>query len=220
MQARGYVRFRVGGQAYEYDDLPKLKKTEKHNIDVVIDRVKVRGDDDIAARDQLRQRLAESFEAALGLADGRALVVDMDAPVPTHGLAGDSGRASLQRASSPVRCAATRSASWSRACSPSTRRWGMPSCDGPRHDGVFDPARVVAFPSLCLASGAIKGWDRRNGYYFSMLESLAAHYQFDMDASFEELARSPSQNAVLYGSGEEEIRFSYVIESGSAPARN
>ena len=88
-----------------------------------------------------------------------------------------------------------------------------PSCDGLGHTEVFDPARVVAFPSLSLASGAIKGWDRRNGYYFAMIESLAAHYKFDAEAPWESLPEAVQQ-VLLYGSGEEEIKFSYALESG------
>jgi len=214
LQAKGYVRFRIGGEAFEVENLPKLKKTEKHNIDVVIDRIKVRGDDDIAARDQLRQRLAESFEAALGLADGRALVVDMDAPVPTHGLAGASGEHYFNaRFACPV-CSYSIAELEPRLFSFNSPMGACPSCDGIGTMEFFDPARVVGFPSLSLASGAIKGWDRRNAYYFAMLESLAAHYRFDIDASFEELPEATRQ-AVLFGSGEEEIKFSYVMESGA-----
>ncbi|HSH91763.1 MAG TPA: excinuclease ABC subunit UvrA, partial [Ramlibacter sp.] len=93
-----------------------------------------------------------------------------------------------------------------------------PSCDGLGHREFFDPLRVVAFPTLSLASGAIKGWDRRNGYYFSLIESLAKHYKFDVDTPFEDL-ELPVQNAVLHGSGEEEIKFSYVMESGSSAGK-
>lgn len=93
-----------------------------------------------------------------------------------------------------------------------------PSCDGLGHRDFFDPARVVAFPSLSLASGAVKGWDRRNGYYFAMLESLAKHYKFDIDTAFENLSEEVRQ-VVLHGSGEEEIKFSYVMDSAPAPAK-
>ncbi|UUZ69890.1 hypothetical protein LP416_11880 [Polaromonas sp. P2-4] len=93
-----------------------------------------------------------------------------------------------------------------------------PSCDGLGHMEFFDPTRVVAFPSLSLASGAVKGWDRRNGYYFSMLESLAKHYQFDIDTAFEDLPEKVQQ-VVLRGSGEEEIKFSYVMDSGNSAGK-
>ncbi len=196
MQAQGYVRFRVDGQAYEFDDLPKLKKTEKHDIDVVIDRLKVRED--------LKQRLAESFEAALKLADGRAIAQEMD-----------SGVEHLFNAkfSCPV-CTYSISELEPRLFSFNSPVGACPTCDGLGHMEFFDPARVVAFPSLSLASGAIKSWDRRNGYYFALLESLAKHYKFDIEQAFENLSENV-QNAVLYGSGEEEIKFSYVMDSGS-----
>ncbi|HEY3046220.1 MAG TPA: excinuclease ABC subunit UvrA [Polaromonas sp.] len=200
MQAQGYVRFRVDGTAYEFDDLPALKKTEKHNIDVVIDRIKVRPD--------MQQRLAESFEAGLRLADGKAIALEMD-----------SGKEHLFSAkfSCPV-CSYSLSEMEPRLFSFNSPVGACPSCDGLGHMEFFDPARVVAFPSLSLASGAVKGWDRRNGYYFSMLESLAKHYQFDIDTAFEDLPEKVQQ-VVLRGSGEEEIKFSYVMDSGNSAGK-
>ncbi len=224
MQSQGYVRFRVDGTAYEFDDLPKLKKTEKHNIDVVIDRLKVRhlpasagpaegvlpGVVDPARTDfdNVRQRLAESFEAALRLADGKAIALEMD-----------TGKEHLFSAkfSCPV-CSYSLSEMEPRLFSFNSPVGACPTCDGLGHMEFFDPERVVAFPTLSLASGAVKGWDRRNGYYFSMLESLAKHYQFDIDTAFEALPDNVRQ-VVLHGSGEEEIKFSYVIDSGSSAGR-
>jgi len=196
MQSQGYVRFRVDGTAYEYDDLPKLKKTEKHNIDVVIDRIKVRAD--------MQQRLAESFEAALRLADGKAIALEMDT---------DKEHLFSAKFSCPV-CDYSLSEMEPRLFSFNSPVGACPTCDGLGHMEFFDPARVVAFPSLSLASGAVKGWDRRNGYYFAMLESLAKHYKFDIDAAFESLPDNVQQ-VVLHGSGEEEIKFSYVMDSGN-----
>ncbi|HSI50316.1 MAG TPA: excinuclease ABC subunit UvrA [Ideonella sp.] len=200
MQAQGYVRFRVGGTMYEFDDLPKLKKTEKHDIDVVIDRLKVRPD--------VKQRLAESFEAALRLADGRAIAVEMD-----------TGTEYLYNAkfACPI-CNYSISELEPRLFSFNSPVGACPSCDGLGHMEFFDPARVVAFPTLSLASGAIKGWDRRNGYYFALLESLAKHYKFSLEVPFEELAMT-IQSAILHGSGDEEIRFSYTLESGASAGR-
>ena len=200
MQAQGYVRFRVDGQACEFDELPKLKKTEKHDIDVVIDRLKVRPD--------MQQRLAESFEAALRLADGKALAMEMD-----------SGKEHLFSAkfSCPV-CSYSLSEMEPRLFSFNSPVGACPSCDGLGHKEFFDPARVVAFPSLSLAGGAVKGWDRRNAYYFSMLESLAKHYGFDIESPFENLPGNV-QRVVLHGSGDEEIRFSYVMDSGAGAGR-
>ncbi|NRT58187.1 excinuclease ABC subunit UvrA [Sphaerotilus uruguayifluvii] len=203
MQAQGYVRFRIDGRIVEAADVPALalKKTEKHDIDVVLDRLKVRPD--------AQQRLAESFEAALRIADGRALALEMDTgaehlfsarfacPVCSYSLAELEPR--LFSFNSPVG-----------AC---------PSCDGLGHVDVFDPERVVAFPSLSLASGAIKGWDRRNAYTFSMLESVAAHYGFDLEDAFEDLAPEHRQ-VVLHGSGEEEISFTYAAEGAAGKKRS
>ena len=214
LQAQGYVRFRVDGIAYEFDDLPKLKKTEKHNIDVVIDRIKVRSESDPAARTQLRQRLAESFEAALRLADGRALAVELDTAAAVDGApALQKEHLFNAKFACPV-CSYSIAELEPRLFSFNSPMGACPACDGLGAMDFFDPARVVAFPTLSLASGAIKGWDRRNAYYFSMLESLAKHYRFDIDTAFENLP-AEVQHAVLQGSGDEEIKFSYVMDSGA-----
>ncbi|MDD5332795.1 MAG: excinuclease ABC subunit UvrA [Rhodoferax sp.] len=204
MQAQGYVRFRVDGQSFEFDHLPQLKKTEKHDIDVVIDRIKVRADAEPKAKDQLRQRLAESFEAALRLAGGRAIALEID-----------GGQEHLFNAkfACPL-CSYSIAELEPRLFSFNSPMGACPSCDGLGAQEFFDPARVVAFPSLSLASGAIKAWDRRNGYYFALLESLAKHYKFDLEQPFESLSAA-AQQAVLHGSGEEEIKFSYVMDSGN-----
>ena len=205
MQAQGYVRFRLNGEVVEAENLPALKKTEKHNIDVVVDRIKVRGHQEAEedAANPLRQRLAESFEAALRLAEGRALAVDMD----TGAEQGFSAKFSCPLCSHSVGELEPRLFSFN------SPMGACPTCDGLGHSEVFDPTRVVAFPSLSLASGAIKGWDRRNGYYFAMIESLAAHYKFDAEGPWESLPEA-TQQALLYGSGEEDIKFSYALESG------
>jgi excinuclease ABC subunit A len=212
MQSHGYVRFRVDGAAYEFDALPKLKKTEKHDIDVVIDRIKVRGlptgDEPTDELGNLRQRLAESFEAALRLADGKAIALEMD---------GGQEHLFSAKFACPV-CSYSLSEMEPRLFSFNSPVGACPSCDGLGHREFFDPARVVQFPSLSLASGAVKGWDRRNAYYFSMLESLAKHYGFDIDTAFESLADRVRQ-AVLHGSGDEEIKFSYIMESGQSAGR-
>jgi len=205
MQAQGYVRFRVDGTAYNFDELPALKKTEKHDIDVVIDRLKVRGGDEA---DALRQRLAESFEAALRLAGGRAIAQEMDT---------NTEHLFNAKFACPL-CHYSISELEPRLFSFNSPQGACPSCDGIGQQEVFDPARVVAFPSLSLASGAIKGWDRRNAYYFAMLESLAKHYKFDLDDPFESLP-PPVQQVILYGSGEEEIKFSYVMDPGASQGK-
>ncbi|WP_240515692.1 excinuclease ABC subunit UvrA [Acidovorax kalamii] len=200
MQALGYIRFRVDGKIYEHESLPALKKTEKHDIDVVIDRVKVRAD--------LQQRLAESIEAALRVGghdgNGRVLALEMD-----------TGQEHLfsSKFACPV-CSYSLAELEPRLFSFNSPMGACPACDGIGQREVFDAARVVAFPTLSLASGAIKGWDRRNGYYFAMLESLARHYGFDVEAPFETLPATV-QHAVLHGSGEDEIAFSYILDSGA-----
>ena len=208
MQAAGYVRFRVGGQVVDAADVPALKKTEKHDIDVVIDRLKVRGAGDEQALAQQRQRLAESFEAALRLADGRAIALEMD-----------SGREHLFNARFACpQCHWAIAELEPRLFSFNSPSGACPACDGLGSADVFDAARVAAFPSLSLAGGAIRGWDRRNGFYFAFIESLARHYGFSVDTPFEELPERVRQ-VVLYGSGEEQINFSYTFESGAAAGR-
>ena len=196
MQALGYVRFRIDGQTVDGEDAPALAKNEKHDIDVVIDRLKVRPD--------ARQRLAESFEAALRLAEGRALVLEMD-----------SGQEHFFNAkyACPV-CGYSIAELEPRLFSFNSPVGACPSCDGIGSVDVFDAHRVVAFPTLSLASGAVKGWDRRNGYYFSLLESVCQHYGVDVETPFEQLPQAVRE-VVLHGSGEEEIPFRYVMESGS-----
>jgi len=219
LQAQGYVRFRIGGQVYEYDDLPELKKTEKHDIDVVVDRIKVRheapaapvapaepsvGDVAVAPPTPgLRQRLAESFEAALRLAEGRAIALEMDTGVE---------HAFNAKFACP-QCSYTISELEPRLFSFNSPVGACPACDGLGHQDFFDPTRVVAFPSLSLGSGAIKGWDRRNGHYFSLIESLAKHYKFDLDQPFEDLSPEVRQ-VLLYGSGDEEIKFNCGADGG------
>ncbi len=201
MQAQGYVRFRIDGATYEATDLPKLKKTEKHDIDVVIDRVKVQAG--------LQQRLAESFEAALRIAEGRAVALEMD-----------PGREHLfsNKFACPV-CSYSLSELEPRLFSFNSPVGACPSCDGLGQVTDFDPERVVAFPGLSLASGAVKGWDKRNGYTFSLLESVARHYKFDLDQPFESLPKKARQ-VLLFGSGEENISFVYEAEGSGGKLRS
>ena len=208
MQALGYVRFRINGETFEVEDLPTLKKTEKHDIDVVVDRLKIRHEAEAPARDALRQRIAESFEAALRLAEQRALAVEMD-----------TGKEHMFNAkfACPV-CHYAIAELEPRLFSFNSPMGACTTCDGLGTTEVFDIDRVVAFPSLSLASGAIKGWDRRNGFYFSMLESLAKHYAFDVEASFESLPDNV-RHVILWGSGEEDIKFSYIVESGASQGK-
>ncbi|MDR2128489.1 MAG: excinuclease ABC subunit UvrA [Burkholderiaceae bacterium] len=195
MQAQGYVRFRVDGQVVEAGALPALKKAEKHDIDVVVDRLKV--------RPEMAARLADSLEAALRLADGLAIALEAD-----------SGRTHFFNAklACPV-CGYAIAALEPRLFSFNSPAGACQSCEGLGTQPFFDPARVVAFPGLSLAGGAIKGWDRRNSHCFSLIESLARHYKFDVDTPFENLPEAV-RHVLLHGSGDTEIRFSYALESG------
>ena len=199
MQALGYVRFRVDGSVYEFENLPALKKTEKHDIDVVIDRLRVRPD--------AQQRLAESIEAVLRVGgtegNGRVLALEMDT---------DREHMFSSKFACPV-CSYSLAELEPRLFSFNSPTGACPACDGIGQQEVFDAERVVAFPSLSLASGAIKGWDRRNGYYFAMIESLGRHYGFSVETPFEELP-GPVRHAILHGSGTEEIAFTYLLDSG------
>ncbi|RJG16080.1 excinuclease ABC subunit UvrA [Massilia cavernae] len=210
MQAQGFVRFRVqsgthAAKIYDIDELPKLKKTEKHTIDVVIDRVKV--------NPEIKQRVAESFETALRLADGRAVVAEMDR-------AADGGGAEhvYSNKFACTECGYSLQELEPRLFSFNNPMGACQECDGLGHIEFFDPKRIVAFPNLSLASGAVKGWDRRNQFYFQMLSNLAAYYEFDIDAPFEQLPEA-SQKAVLYGSGKTSIPFTYVNERGRTVIR-
>jgi excinuclease ABC subunit A len=196
LRAQGFVRLRIDGAVHEIDELPKLKKNVKHTVEVVVDRLKVRAD--------AKQRLAESFETALRHADGRALAVEMD-----------TGREHLFSAkfACPV-CSYSLPELEPRLFSFNNPMGACPRCDGLGMVSFFDPRRVVAFPDLSLASGAIKGWDRRNQFYFQMLQCLAGHYGFDIEDPFEKLPENV-RNAVLHGSGEGKIKFVYVGERGN-----
>jgi len=205
MQAQGFVRFRVqsgtgDAKIYDVDDLPKLKKTEKHTIDVVIDRIKV--------TPEIKQRLAESFETALRLADGRAVAYEMDTAkehIFSNKFACNVCGYSLQELEP-------------RLFSFNNPMGACQECDGLGHIEFFDPKRIVAFPNLSLASGAVKGWDRRNQFYFQMLSSLADHYEFDLDKPFEQLPKT-AQDVVLFGSGKNTVPFAYVNERGRTVIR-
>jgi excinuclease ABC subunit A len=200
LRAQGFVRLRVDGMVCEMDKLPKLAKNSKHTIEIVVDRLKVTAD--------IKQRLAESFETALRHADGRALAVEMD-----------SGKEHLFSAkfACPV-CNYSLQELEPRLFSFNSPMGACPKCDGLGVISFFDPARIVAFPKLSLSGGAIKGWDRRNQFYFQMLDSLAKHYDFDLEQSFESLSEK-IQNIVLYGSGRDEIAFTYLNERGKKMLR-
>lgn len=202
LRAQGYVRVRVDGVLYELDMVPELALRQKHSIDAVIDRFKPRED--------IKQRLAESFETALKLGDGSAELVAMDnADVPSILFS--------SKYSCPV-CDYSLTELEPRLFSFNSPMGACPSCDGLGVAQFFDASKVVLHPELSLAAGAIRGWDRRNAYYFQLIHSLAKHYQFDVESSWQELSEA-IQQAVLYGSGKQEISFTYLTESGGRTVR-
>ena len=200
LRAQGFVRLRVDGKIYEIDALPKLAKSQKHTIDVVVDRLKVRED--------MRQRLAESFETALRHAEGRAIALEMDS---------NTEHLFSAKFACPV-CSYALQELEPRLFSFNNPMGACPKCDGLGVIQFFDPKRVVAHPDLSLAAGAIRGWDRRNQFYFQLLTSLAAHFSFDIDTPWCELP-DDIQQLVLFGSGRDLIPFSYFNERGRATVR-
>ncbi|HDZ3446868.1 excinuclease ABC subunit UvrA [Pseudomonas aeruginosa] len=205
MRAQGFVRARVDGKLYELDEVPKLDKQKKHSIDVVVDRFKVRAD--------LQQRLAESFETALSLADGIALVAPMDEDE-------DEDVEEIifsARFACPV-CGHSISELEPKLFSFNNPAGACPTCDGLGVKQFFDARRVVN-GELTLAEGAIRGWDRRNVYYFQMLGSLAQHYGFSLEEPFDDLG-AEHQKVVLYGSGRENVDFRYLNDRGDIVKRS
>ncbi|MBR0345601.1 MAG: excinuclease ABC subunit UvrA, partial [Rudaea sp.] len=202
LRAQGFVRARVDGVLHELDAVPALALRQKHTIEAVIDRFR--------PNDEIKQRLAESFETALRLGDGIVLVVDLDDEKSNPTIFSS-------RYSCPV-CDYSLPELEPRLFSFNSPVGACPSCDGLGVTQVFDPTRVVVHPNLSLAAGAVRGWDRRNMYYFQMIMSLAKHYGFDIDAPWESLPES-SRKAVLFGSGDEQITFRYLTETGAAVTR-
>src|SRR5574340_1704897 len=195
LRAQGFTRLRINGKVYEIDALPKLEKNRKHTIEIVVDRLKV--------GTEIKQRLAESFETALRHADGRAVAMEMDS---------DKAHMFSAKFACPI-CNYSLPELEPRLFSFNNPMGACPKGDGLGNINFFDPKRVVAFPHLSLASGAVKGWDRRNQFFFMMLQSLAKHYDFDLEQSFESLPEK-IQSIILYGSGKEEIPFRYLNERG------
>jgi len=203
LRAQGFVRARVNGRLYELDELPKLDKQKKHSIDVVVDRFKVRGD--------LQQRLAESFETALKLADGIALVASMDEDDDSEEMIFSA------RFACPI-CGHSISELEPKLFSFNNPAGACPTCDGLGVKQFFDAKRLVN-GELTLAEGAIRGWDRRNVYYFQMLGSLASHYGFSLDEPFDSLA-ADHQKSILRGSGRENVEFRYLNDRGDIVKRS
>ncbi|MCC5881827.1 MAG: excinuclease ABC subunit UvrA [Halomonas sp.] len=201
LRAQGFVRVMINGQALELDDIAPLDKNKKHDISVVVDRIKV--------REGLAQRLAESFETALNLADGIAVVHFMD------GEAEDIIFSA--RFACPV-CGYAIAELEPRMFSFNNPAGACPTCDGLGVQQVFDPDKLISHPELSLAEGVIKGWDRRSVYYFSQLQAVADHYRFVLETPWQDLARH-EKDIILYGSGDDDIAFSYVNDRGRRVTR-
>ncbi len=201
LRSQGFVRARIDGKVVELDERPKLDPKRKHSVEVVVDRFKVRED--------LTQRLAESFETALSLGDGVARIAYMD----------DSREELVfsDRMACSI-CGYSLQELEPRLFSFNNPVGACPTCDGLGVKQFFDPQRVVVHPHLSLAGGAVRGWDRRNAYYFQLIQALARHYKFDIEEPWVDLPKK-AQDVLLHGSGEESIEFRYLDGSGRSYKR-
>jgi excinuclease ABC subunit A len=202
LRAQGFVRARVDGDVYELDAVPSLALRQKHTIEAVIDRFRPRAD--------IKQRLAESFETALRLGEGIAIISNLDNQKTAE-------VTFSSRFSCPI-CDYSLPELEPRLFSFNSPVGACPGCDGLGITQFFDPARVVVNPQLSLAAGAVRGWDRRNQYYFQLIQSLAKHYKFDVDTPWHDLPEA-TRHHVLYGSGDEQISFRYVAGTSGAVTR-
>ncbi len=193
LRNQGFVRVRVNGQVYELDEVPKLALRQKHTIEAVVDRFKVRAD--------LQQRIAESLETALGMSEGLVNVVQLSDKKDTERLF--SARFAC------MECGYSLEELEPRLFSFNNPAGACPACDGLGVKQYFDPNKVVHDSELSLADGAIRGWDRRNMYYFQLLSALASHFKFSVETPFNKLSKK-NQNVILYGSGDEVITFHYM----------
>lgn len=198
LQAKGFVRARINGEVYDLSDAPTMELHKKHTIEVIVDRFKVKSD--------LQQRLAESFETALELSDGIARVAPMDEESDLEEMVFSAKYAC------PT-CGHSISELEPRIFSFNNPAGACPTCDGLGIDQFFDPDKIITNEDISLAGGAIRGWDRRNVYYFHMLKSLAKHYKFDIEAPWSSLSKK-IQDVVLYGSGKTQIDFEYSNDRG------
>jgi excinuclease ABC subunit A len=202
LQSSGFVRARIDGKVVDLDQAPKLDVRRKHTVEAIVDRFKVRPD--------LGQRLAESFETALRLGQGVARVAFMDDPLRSELVFSD-------KFACPI-CNYSLSELEPRLFSFNSPTGACPTCDGLGTQEFFDPQKVVANPHLSLAGGAVRGWDRRNAYYFQLIQSLARHMKFDIEAPFETLPQK-IKDMVLFGSADEQIEFKYLDGKGGTLKR-
>jgi len=215
LRSQGFIRARIDGKIVELDEAPELDKKKKHTIEAVVDRFKV--------RDDLQQRLAESFETALNLSEGIAKVAYMDDVQDVQvsrehmDVRSDRGSADIVFSAKFAcpHCGYSLTELEPRLFSFNNPFGACPTCDGLGQRQFFDPSRVVHNPEASLASGAIRGWDRRNAYYYQLLQSLAMHYGFDLDTPFNQLP-DDIRKKLLYGSGKEEIEMSFFSDRGVA----
>ena len=203
LRSEGFIRARIDGQVVELDQVPELELYKKHTIEVVVDRFKV--------KDDLQLRLTESFETALRLSDGIALIIPMTSDNTVEEQLFSSRYACNE-------CGYSLSELEPRLFSFNNPAGACSKCDGLGNIQYFDPYRIVQNSELSLPGGAIKGWDRRNAYYFQMVKSIAAHYQFDLDTAFAELS-DDVKHVLMYGSGNEEIEFEYLRERNKSTIR-
>ena len=202
LQAGGFVRARIDGKVVELDQAPKLDVRRKHTVEAIVDRFKVRPD--------LGQRLAESFETALRLGQGVARIAYMDEPERAELVFSD-------KFACPI-CNYSLSELEPRLFSFNSPIGACPTCDGLGTQEFFDPAKIVSNPHLSLAGGAVRGWDRRNAYYFQLIQSLARYAKFDIEAPFEQLPQH-IKDLVLFGSADKEIEFKYLDGKGGTISR-
>ncbi len=200
LKAQGFLRARIDGEVYDLDEAPVLDAKKKHTIEVIVDRFKI--------RDDLSLRLAESFETALRLTEGLAIAANMD----------NSEELVFSERYACPECGYSLSELEPRIFSFNNPKGACPSCDGLGVRQHFDPERVVHNPEISLAGGAIRGWDRRNGYYYQIICSLAEHYGFDTDRPYHELDEAV-QKILLYGSGKEVISFHFPMGNGKQQVR-
>ena len=203
LQAQGFIRARIDGDLYEIDSAPELEPHKKHNIEAVVDRFKVRSD--------LQLRLAESFETALRLSDGLARIAWMSETAQEELI--------FSANFACPHCGYSIAELEPRLFSFNNPVGACPTCDGLGIEQFFDPDMVVAQPHLSLAAGAVRGWDRRNAYYFQLICSLGKHYNFDVETKWEKLPKKIRQT-ILFGSDDEAIEFSYVNERGNKHLRS
>jgi excinuclease ABC subunit A len=202
LRSQGFIRARIDGQLVEFEHIPELNLRSKHTIEVIVDRIKVHA--------SLRQRLAESFETALRLTDGIASIAFIDNDQPD--------RVFSAKFACPI-CGYSLTELEPRLFSFNNPVGACVTCSGLGIKYSFDPVKVVHDPDLCLADGAIRGWEKRNLYYFAMLSSLARHYKFDINTPFKKLPKN-IQDIILYGSGKEKIAFTYFMGDGGKMKRS